>query len=172
MSNKETNKVRMWATTDWTKEFPDERERLNVYNEAADLNLWEHKEREDNDVLDYIQSLTIDYWNEMFEGVDNLEDVVITGYFGTWNGPKEIVPCRCENIEQAINKCCDIRGQWDADVCFETDDSGTEHLVVYVHHHDGSCRYEISALGNPDEVDENDEEYKLLPISFEMVFGA
>ena len=161
---------RLWATTDVFVEFPDEKERIEAYNEHADANLWETKTEEDQEVSEFIQSLTYEYWDEKFEGALNLEDVVVTGYFGAWNGPKEIYPCFCKNLEEAIEKCCSIHGDWGATVYFERDEKDVEHLIVDVVHHDGRCRYEISLLDNPEDIDE--EEYELKPISHEMIFGA
>lgn len=165
---------RLWATTDVFVEFPDEKERIEAYNEHADANLWETKTEEDQEVMDFIQSLTYEYWDEKFEGANNLKNVVVTGYFGAWDGRHEIVPCKCKDIEEAIDKCCSIRGDWDADVYFEKDDEGNDHLIVGVSHHDGNCRYEISLLANYDEMEEDDDpkKYELKPISHEMIFGA
>ena len=104
----------------------------------------------------------------------NLKNVVVTGYFGAWNGKKQIVPCRCKDLKEAIEKCCDVTSQWDADLYFEKDENGWEHLICQVSHHDGACHYEISLLVNYDEMDEEDDprEYKLKSISHQMVFGC
>lgn len=169
-SNLQNKEWKMWASTDWLTVFPDEEDRLEAYNDMAEANDLELKTREDEDVMEYIQNLTDDYWEEKFEGASNLEDIVVTGYFGAWDGRHKIFPERCKDIREAIDKCCSIRGDWNADVYFETDENGTEHLIVGVSHHDGSCRYEISLLANPNEEDE--DKYKLEPISHEMVFGA
>lgn len=160
---------KLWATTNPYKVFPTESDRLEAYNEMAGLNDKEEKKEEDDEVYDYIYGLTSEYWDEKFEGANNLQNVVVTGYFGAWDGRKEIIPCKCKDIAEAISKCCNISGGWAADVYFETDDNGVQELYVGVSHHDGTCRYKISLLENPDE--ENYKKYKTKPITWEMVFG-
>lgn len=173
-SNLQSKNWRMWASTDWGTVFPDEEDRLEAYNDMAEANGFETKTEEDDEVMNFIQDLVCDYWNEKFEGATNLRHVVVTGYFGAWDGRHEIIPCKCKDIEEAIDKCCSIRGDWDADVYFEKDDNGWDHLIVGVSHHDGNCRYEISLLVNYGEMEEDDDpkKYKLKAISHEMVFGA
>lgn len=169
-----TSNQKLWSTTDLFTTFPSDEEILKAYNEHADANLWERKEEIDDDVLGFAQQLINDNWDEKFEGALNLKDVVVTGYFGAWNGHKQIVPCRCKDIKEAVEKCCNIRGDWKADLYFEKDENGLEHLICEVFHHDGVCRYEISLLANADEMDEEDDprEYKLKSISHQMVFGC
>lgn len=173
-SNLQSKEWKMWASTDPFTVFPDEEDRLEVYNDMAEANGLEPKTEEDDKVIEYIYNLTYDLWEEMFEGALNLKNVVVTGYFGAWDGRHEIVPCRCKDLKEAIDKCCDVSSDWNADVYFEKDDNGWDHLIVGVTHHDGSCRYEISLLVNYDEIEEDDDskKYKLKAISHEMVFGA
>lgn len=173
-SNLQSKEWKMWASTDPFTVFPDEEDRLEVYNDMAEANGLEPKTEEDDKVIEYIYNLTYNLWEEMFEGALNLKNVVVTGYFGAWDGRHEIVPCRCKDIKEAIDKCCDVSSDWNADVYFEKDDNGWDHLIVGVTHHDGSCRYEISLLVNYDEIEEDDDskKYKLKAISHEMVFGA
>ena len=173
-SNLQSKEWRMWASTDWGTVFPDEEDRLEAYNDMAEANGFEPKTKEDDEVMNFIQDLVCDYWNEKFEGATNLRHVVVTGYFGAWDGRHEIIPCKCKDIEEAIDKCCSIRGDWDADVYFEKDDNGWDHLIDGVSHHDGNCRYEISLLVNYSEMEEDDDpkKYKLKAISHKMVFGA
>lgn len=168
--NKNSQK-RLWVSTNPLILFPTKEDRVSVYNDMAEANGLPLKEEDDEEVLDYIQELTIDYWNAKFkDGAANLREVVVTGYFGAWNGRHQIIPCRCEDLEEAIDKCCNIGGGWDAILLFEEDVKGQEHLFVIVNHHDGTCRYELSLLENVAEVDEEDAEYKLKAISSEMVF--
>lgn len=169
-----TENQRLWSTTRSWAQFPTDKDKLEAYNEHADANLWEEKTEVDNEVEEFIDWLTADYWDEKFEGALNLKNVVVTGYFGAWNGHKQIVPCRCKDLKEAIEKCCAVTSQWDADLFFEKDENRWEHLICGVSHHDGSCRYEISLLVNYDEMDDDDdpEKYKLKAITHEMVFGA
>ena len=173
-SNLQSKEWKMWASTDPFTVFPDEEDRLEAYNDMAEANGLEPKTEEDDKVIEYIYNLTYDLWEEMFEGALNLKNVVVTGYFGAWDGRHEIVPCRCKDIKEAIDKCCDVSSDWNADVYFEKDDNSWDHLIVGVTHHDGSCRYEIFLLVNYDEIEEDDDpkKYKLKAISHEMVFGA
>ena len=173
-SNLQSTEWRMWASSDPFTVYPVEEDRLEAYNDMAEANSLEPKTEEDDKVMEYIYNLTYDFWEEMFEGALNLKNVVVTGYFGAWDGRHEIVPCRCKDIKEAIDKCCDVSSDWNADVYFEKDDNGWDHLIVGVTHHDGSCRYEISLLVNYDEIEEDDDpkKYKLKAISHEMVFGA
>lgn len=169
-----TKNQRLWSTTDPFTTFSSDEEILEAYNEHADANLQERKEEIDNEVLEFAQWLTDNYWDEKFEGTVNLKNVVVTGFFGAWDGKKVIVPCRCKDLKEAIEKCCAVTSQWDADLYFEKDEDGWEHLICGVSHHDGSCRYEISLLVNYDEIEEDDdpEKYKLKSISHKMVFGC
>lgn len=166
------DKRRLWETTDPFVLFPTEEDRVSAYNDMAEVNDLPLKKEDDYEVFDYCQRLAEDYWNEKFQnGATNLQEVVVTGYFGAWNGPRQIVPCRCEDLEEAVSKCCNISGDWGATLFFEEDDEGQEHLFITVSHHDGTCRYELSLLANAAEVDETDAAYKLKAISHEMVFN-
>ena len=165
------NKRKLWETTDLFILFPTEEDRISAYNDMAEVNDLPLKEEDDTEVFDYCQRLTIEYWDEKFQDVPTkLQDVVVTGYFGAWDGRYKIRPCRCEDLEEAVAQCCNIRGDWNATLFFEEDDEGQEHLFITVSHHDGTCRYELSLLENAAEVDEDDAAYKLKPISREMVF--
>lgn len=166
-------KRRLWVSTDPLILFPTEEDRIAAYNDMAEVNYIPLKEEDDYEVFDYCQRLAEDYWNEKFQsGATNLQEVVVTGYFGAWNGPRQIVPCRCEDLEEAVSKCCNISGDWGATLFFEEDDEGQEHLFITVSHHDGTCRYELSLLENAVEVDETDAAYRLKAISHEMVFDC
>lgn len=169
-----TENQRLWSSTNVFTEFPTDEDMLTAWNEHADANMLDIKTEVDDEVWDYVSWLTRDYWDEKFEGALNLKNVVVTGYFGAWNGKKQIVPCRCKDLKEAIEKCCDVTSQWDADLYFEKDENGWEHLICQVSHHDGACHYEISLLVNADEMDEDDDprEYKLKAITHKMVFGC
>ena len=112
-SNLQSKEWRMWASTDWGTVFPDEEDRLEAYNDMAEANGLEFKTEEDDEVMEYIQDLTYDYWEGMFEGALNLKNVVVTGYFGAWNGRRNIVPCRCKDLKEAIDKCSSTSSRWD-----------------------------------------------------------
>lgn len=171
-----TENQRLWSTTNSGIIFPDDRDKLKTYNEHADLNLWEEKTEIDDEVEEFIDWLTADYWDVKFEGALNLKHVVVTGRFQKWDGPHDILPTLCKDLKEAVDKCCSISGDFDADLYFEKDENGWEHLIVGISHHDdpmGNTRYEISLLVNYDEIEEDDdpEKYKLKAITHKMVFG-
>ena len=170
MYDKNNKNQRFWVATDPFVTYNSEEQMLKEYNETASCNGWDEETEVNNKVLEYIYECASFFWDEKFDTgcTRNIDDIVVTGYFGSWMGPREIVPEKCKDLEDAINKCCSIRGDWNAVLYFETDEKGVEHLYIDVHHHDGSCKYELSKLLNPNE---EDEEFKTKPISSKMVFG-
>lgn len=169
MYDKTNKNQRLWVTTDPFFVYDSEEKMLSDYNEIAFDNDWDEETEVNDKVMNYINELVISFWDEKFDTgyARNIDDIVVTGYFGGWRGPREIVPEKCKNLEEAIWKCCSIRGDWEAVLYFETDEKGVEHLYIDVHHHDGSCKYELSKLLNPNEEDE--EKFKTKPISSKMV---
>ena len=166
MYDKNNKNQKLWVTTDPFFAYGSGEEMLKAYNEIALDNDYDEETEVNDRVINYMREDAIYFWDEKFDYTRNIDDIVVTGYFGSWRGPREIVPEKCKDLEEAINKCCSIRGDWDAVLYFETDEKGVEHLYIDVHHHDGSCKYELSKLLNPDEEDE----YKIKPISSKMVF--
>ena len=167
MYDKNNKNQKLWVTTDPFFAY-DSEEMLKAYNEIALDNDYDIETELNNGVINYMREDTIYFWDEKFNigYACNIDDILITGYFGSWRGPREIVPEECKDLEEAINKCCSINGDWDAVLYFEIDEKGVEHLYIDVHHHDGSCKYELSKLLNPN----GEDEYKTKPISSKMVF--
>lgn len=168
MYDKNNKNQELWETTDPFVAYGSEEEMLKDYNEIAFGNDYNGETEVNDKVINYMRENAIYNWDEKFDTgyARNINDIVVTGYFGSWRGPREIVPEKCKDLEEAINKCCSIRGDWEAVLYFETDEKGVEHLYIDVHHHDGSCKYELSKLLNPNEEDK----FKTKPISSKMVF--
>ena len=105
-SNLQSKEWRMWASSDPFTVYPDEEDRLEAYNDMAEANGLEPKTEEDDKVMEYIYNLTYDFWEEMFEGALNLKNVVVTGYFGAWDGRHEIYPCHCKDLKEKHRSLC------------------------------------------------------------------
>ena len=168
MYDKNNKNQKLWVTTDPFFAYGSGEEMLKAYNEIALDNDYDEETEVNDRVINYMYENAIDYWNEKFDTgyARNIDDVVVTGYFGSWRGPRKIILENCKDLEEAINKCCSINGDWEAVLYFETDEKDVEHLYIDVHHHDGLSRYELSKLLNPN----GEDEYKIKPISSEMVF--
>lgn len=88
-------------------------------------------------VSDWVQ-IEMDYLLEQFE---HIEDVVITGGLGRWDGTHTIVPTRADNLEDAFYRC----GQ-NMDEVEIYDDNGVIEIVAY--HHDGYNSFKIYQLNS------------------------
>lgn len=171
MYDKTNKNQRLWVTTDPYIAYDDEAEMLDSYNEFAFGNDYEEKNEFDEEVYDFVAANVSDVWNEKFDVglARNVKNVVIKGYVGLWDGKHKIVPERCEDLKEAIDKCCNIRGDWNAIIYFEKDEEGDEHLYVEVPHHDGTNLFEIQKVTAEDD---DYYAYTTKPLSWEDVMNV
>ena len=66
---------------------------------------------------------------------------MITGALGLWNGHPTIVPVKCDDIMEAIEKCLDNNYSFEYEILLKDG-----HIEVNVSHHDGTNCFEIHLL--------------------------
>lgn len=69
------------------------------------------------------------------------EPCMIVGSLGLWHGRPEIVPVKCDTLEEAIEKCLDNRFDFECEIVLNDG-----HVDVNIHHHDGTNCFEIWLL--------------------------
>ena len=87
---------------------------------------------------DEIQNEVDDFYANL-QHSDYQHPCIVTGSIGRWNGSFEIEQTRCDNLSDAIDKCCS-----GCDDIIVT----KRHSVIYVTalHHDGRCNFEVRLL--------------------------
>lgn len=94
---------------------------------------------------------------------------MITGCLGLWNGRPTIVPVKCDNIMDAIERC--VSGGDDAEVILKDG-----YIEVLSKHHDGTNIFEVHLLSKKgieraECSDRNWDDYNIKPYWFKNIYG-
>jgi hypothetical protein len=146
----------------YAKEHRDElREMLDLPDKIikiyGDESVEEIPEVSDKQIEDYVNSVFQDKVSDFWAEVRRLDRIlrcpfVVTGYDGTWRGPREIVPEVFETLEDALQACFPPRGSHDSRVVFcPKTEQESECFQVTVSHHDGRNHYVIRQQINQKE---------------------
>ena len=110
----------------------------------AEANDLETKTEVDNEVEDYLQELSSDFYEELFEGASWMpEQILISGLLGLWDGYRNTILI-VSSLKDAITKCVSTGD--DFKIYFDEGCDKKEQLYVSVTHHDGRNLFVLYAL--------------------------
>ena len=95
----------------------------------------------EDDVLDMVYEQMGNDLNELLGEFREIQDVVITGALGLWNGKHTIIPTREDNLEDAFWRCAS-----DMERVEIYDNNGVIEINAY--HHDGGNSFSIYQLNS------------------------
>lgn len=136
-------KKTIWHSTDVFELFT-EQDIFEMYREYVDEDAQLDDGELTYEMYKYAQEIERDYWETMFEGAKNLENILIIGTLGLWNG-KPSVHDFTKDLQSALSRPIndDIA---DFVIYFETDENNQEHLYGNYFHHDGTNSFEFLQL--------------------------
>lgn len=102
-------------------------------------------------VIDEVQlNLDVNRENIKYSKYNN-RPCLITGQLGLWNGRPNIIPVKCDNLLEAINKCVSGNSIADYDVLIREDEP---YITVHAKHHDGTNVLEIHVFKDDNAVEQ------------------
>lgn len=121
--------------TSWSK-TKDLQDGLNSIKKEYDL-----IDESEDDILNIVYEWSQNDLNDLLGEFRQIQDVVITGTLGLWNGRRKIEFVREDNLKDAFWRCAE-----DMDEVKIYDNNGVIEIVAY--HHDGYNRFYIYQLSS------------------------
>lgn len=126
------------------KSYAEDSDLLEIYNEMAEANDLETKTEVDSEVEDYLQELSNDYYDEIFDEAEwKLDQILVSGSLGLWYGRRNTYFVT-SSLKNAIARCVDTGDGFK--IYFDEGYNKKEHLFVSVSHHDGTNLFILYAL--------------------------
>lgn len=126
------------------KNYAEDSDLLEIYNDMAEANGWETKTEVDKEVEDVLQELSRDYYDEIFDEAEwKLDQILVSGSLGLWYGRRNTYFVT-SSLKIAIAKCIDTGDGFK--IYFDEGYDKKEHLFISVSHHDGTNLFILYAL--------------------------
>ena len=114
------------------------------YVETCDNNGIEPQGENSEGYWDYIAFCQQNYWDDLKINLkcsmEAMQPCLVTGSLGLWDGRRTIYPTRCDNLLQAIQRCC---GHSIDNIVIDVEDGVVN---VKAMHHDGTNHFYIQPL--------------------------